>query len=52
MESVCTNALYLGQDLVDWYKSRYTAAIKGEVNKTSLVERQSAGLVSLLWTSA
>ena len=38
MESVYTNALYLGQDLVDWCNSLYTAGIKGEVNKTSLVE--------------
>ena len=52
MESVCTNALYLGQDSVDWCKSRYTAGIKGEVNKTSLVEWRSASLVSLLWASA
>ena len=52
MESVCINALYLGQDSVDWCKSRYTAGIKGEVNKTSLVERRSASLVSLLWANA
>ena len=51
MESVCTNALYLGQYLVDWCNSRYTVGIKGEINKTSLVERRSASLVSLLWAS-